>query len=180
MKQTAIRHIIRVADGTLVTQEGERCIEVTYRKLQRLNTLKALEAAFAGMGFRLIERTPDEVVYERHTKRGANPMSKTCTVPGCEQPRMTNRKGKPLTMCEAHQKAYWREHKSRANGGGKRGRTSEPAAAPVLPPPHSRCISASSRCAAPFAGSSSPIPMRCSTSRGMRSSAAGARTRLWL
>ncbi len=174
MKKT-VRHAIRVAEGTLVTIDDTRRVEVNYRKLRRLNTLAALEAAFAGMGFRLIKRTPDEVVYEKRV--GANPMTKTCTVPGCDQPRMISRKGKPLTMCEAHQREYWREHKSRANGG-KRGRPATPAAVPVLPPPNCRCTSASSRCAAPPAGSSSPTPTRCSMSRRMRASAAAARLRL--
>ncbi len=175
MKKT-VRHAIRVAEGTLVTIDDTRRVEVNYRKLRRLNTLAALEAAFAGMGFRLIKRTPDEVVYEKRV--GVNTMSKSCTVPGCDQPRMINRKGKSLTMCEAHQKAYWREHKSRANGGGKRGRPATPAAVPVLPPPNCRCTSASSRCAAPPAGSSSPTPTRCSMSRRKLASTAAARLRL--
>lgn len=38
---------------------------------------------------------------------------KTCTVAGCENPRMVSKSGKELTMCETHQKAYWREHKAK-------------------------------------------------------------------
>lgn len=176
MKRPTIRHIIRIAEGKLITIEGERRVEANYQEFHRLNTVTALETAFKGMGFRLISEMADEVIYQKSIKGGANPMMKTCTVPGCNQPRMTNRKGKPLTMCEAHQKEYWREHKSSRNGSGKRGRKS--AAAPVLPPPNSRRIFASSRCAAPSAGSNSPTPTKCSMSQRTPVSAAAARTQL--
>lgn len=132
MKRPTIRHIIRIAEGKLITIEGERRVEANYREFHTLNTVTALETAFKGMGFRLISEMADEVIYQKSIKGGANPMTKTCTVPGCNQPRMTSRKGKPLTMCEAHQKEYWRDHKSSRNGSGKRGK---PSAAPVLPPP---------------------------------------------
>lgn len=39
---------------------------------------------------------------------------KTCTVAGCENPRMVSKSGKQMTMCETHMKAYWREHKARS------------------------------------------------------------------
>lgn len=32
-----------------------------------------------------------------------------CTVKDCGKPRMVNNKGKELTMCEDHQRAYWRK-----------------------------------------------------------------------
>lgn len=179
MKRPTIRHIIKLAEGKLITIEGERCVEVDYRELRRLNTVTALETAFKGMGFHLISDMNDEVIYEKTVQRGAKPMKnanpKPCTVPGCDQPRMVSKQGKTLTMCEAHQKAYWREHAPSRNGSRKR---QSPAAAPVLPPPNSRCISASSRSAAPSAGSSSPTPPTSSTLRRTPVSAAAARTRL--
>ena len=39
-------------------------------------------------------------------------MSKPCRVKGCAEPRMVNRAGKELTMCEAHQREYWRRAKT--------------------------------------------------------------------
>ncbi len=37
------------------------------------------------------------------------PKSDTCTVEGCNEPRMRNGKGEMLTMCDEHQRAYWRQ-----------------------------------------------------------------------
>lgn len=34
-----------------------------------------------------------------------------CVKPGCERPRMLNKKGMALTRCEEHQREYWRENK---------------------------------------------------------------------
>lgn len=128
MKHHTIRHTIHVAEGTLVTIEDGRSVESNYREFRRLNTLAALEAAFLGMGFHLVKRTSDQIIYEKATK----PMSKTCTVKGCDQPRMVSKRGKTLFMCEQHQKEYWRDHKSSRNGSRK----PQPAdAAPLLPPP---------------------------------------------
>lgn len=169
MKRPIIRHIIHVAEGTLVTIEDGRSVESNYREFRRLNTLAALEAAFLGMGFHLVKRTSDQIIYEKATK----PMSKTCTVKGCDQPRMVSKRGKTLFMCEQHQKEYWRDHRSSRNGSRK----PQPAdAAPLLPPPNSRCIqdTAFSGFAAPSAASSSPTPTTSSTSPRTLASADGA------
>lgn len=131
-KHNTLRHVIRVTDGLLVTIDGKRRTEVNYRSLRRLNTLAALEAAFLGMGFRLMKRAPDQIIYEKTIRHGANPVTKPCVVAGCDKPRMTNRKGKSLTMCEEHQREYWRSRHTPT--GGKRGRPPKPTV-PMLPAP---------------------------------------------
>lgn len=39
----------------------------------------------------------------------------TCKVAGCDQPRMMSKTGKQLTMCEEHQREYWRKYANRSN-----------------------------------------------------------------
>lgn len=47
-------------------------------------------------------------------------MTQVCCKPGCNQPRMVSpSSGKPLTMCEAHQRAYWSEAKAKAESSNK-------------------------------------------------------------
>lgn len=130
MKQSMIRHVIDPNEGTLTTLDGTRRVEVNYREFSRLNTLAALETAFLEMGFHLVKRCHDQVIYEKTARRT---MTKTCTVPGCDHARMISKRGKTLTMCEEHQREYWR--KRNPSTGNKRGRPSKHAYAPVLPPP---------------------------------------------
>lgn len=40
-------------------------------------------------------------------------MPRLCKVEGCSAPRMVNKGGRELTMCETHQRAYWRERSAR-------------------------------------------------------------------
>jgi len=61
-------------------------------------------------------------------------MKTICVRQGCDQPRMVSKSGKVMTMCEEHQRAYWRE-KSRERGGyqprGSRAKSLKEAAAAV-------------------------------------------------
>ncbi|MCK6579939.1 MAG: hypothetical protein L6Q98_17755 [Anaerolineae bacterium] len=59
-------------------------------------------------------------------------MTKPCCVPGCTQPRMINRKGKPLTRCEQHQREYWRSYKTSDKPSYRR-RAHRPRAAKAVP-----------------------------------------------
>lgn len=73
--------------------------------------------------------------------------SETCVIPNCPNPRKVSRTGKELTMCEAHNREYWRRQKSGDWDGwpghtpGKRGgkRTKRQAALPA-PEPHIRVL----------------------------------------
>lgn len=70
-------------------------------------------------------------------------VSKSCNVPGCSNPRKVNRSGNELTMCDAHNREYWRRQKSgdwdgwAGNKPGKRGgkQIKRQAPAPTLPAP---------------------------------------------
>lgn len=69
--------------------------------------------------------------------------SEPCVIPGCPHPRKVSRTGKELTMCEAHNREYWRRQKSKdwdswaGHQPGKRGgaRTKRQPALPAPEPP---------------------------------------------
>src|SRR5690606_5678732 len=42
----------------------------------------------------------------------------SCVVDGCREPRMVSKSGKELTMCERHQREYWREKKAEIDEAG--------------------------------------------------------------
>jgi hypothetical protein len=53
----------------------------------------------------------EEIKFEGQSAGDTKIMTKVdvCNVEGCGKPRMRNRQGKMLTMCETHQKDYWRK-----------------------------------------------------------------------
>lgn len=61
-----------------------------------------------------------------------------CCVPECSEPRMVAKNGKTLTMCEEHQRAYWRKSNPGSGvgrgHGARKSRTRQPAP-PVEPAP---------------------------------------------
>lgn len=65
-------------------------------------------------------------IRERLTGKEEIMASTICVVEGCNESRMQNGRGETLTMCDEHQRAYWRNQAAK-NNNAKAGNTPTPA-----------------------------------------------------
>lgn len=56
---------------------------------------------------------------DRLTREGRSDVKTTCVVEGCEKQRMVTSKGGKLTMCEDHQREYWRKEAAKKQAAKK-------------------------------------------------------------
>lgn len=101
------------------------------RPAKKHNTLRHVIQVTDGLLVTIDGKQRTEV--NKPIRHGANPVTKPCVVAGCDKPRMTNLNGKTLTMCEEHQREYWRSRYTPT--GGKPERPLKSAAAQLLPAP---------------------------------------------
>lgn len=66
-----IRHVIWRSKALLVTFDGDQRREVKFKTMKRLTSIKKLESAFIGMGYRCTENTATKLVFEKDTRGAA-------------------------------------------------------------------------------------------------------------